>query len=369
MRRLQERLRTIQERGGLRRLPGTLPPVDFCSNDYLGLARDLPRTESAAGGATGSRLISGDRNEYVAIEQQIADFHAASAALVFPSGYAANTGLLSCLPQRGDTVLYDELIHASLRDGLRLSPARAYAFRHNDTSHLAERLERATGAIFVVVESVYSMDGDTGPLAAYAELAERYGAALIVDEAHATGIYGPNGSGLVTELGLAQRVLARTVTFGKALGSHGAAVLGPAELRDYLVNFSRPFIYTTGLSPQGWQQVSVAYDRLRSEQPVRLTALRSRIDYFRQRAESMLEDGLLSASGPIQGVLLPGNECVVAAEAALKAAGIAVKAIRHPTVPAGAERLRICIHSFNTEPEIDRLLATLVGFKKERQLN
>jgi 8-amino-7-oxononanoate synthase len=357
--RLRDRLRATTERGGLRRLPGDLPPVDFCSNDYLGLARDLPPAAAGAGGATGSRLISGDRTEYATIEAGIADFHGAPTALVFPSGYAANTGLLSCLPQRGDTVLYDELIHASLRDGIRLSPARAYSFRHNDTGHLAQRLERATGARFIVVESIYSMDGDRAPLPAYAELAERYGAALIVDEAHATGIHGPRGSGLVPELGLAQRVLARTVTFGKALGSHGAAVLGPAELRDYLVNFSRPFIYTTGLAPQSWHHIAAAYEHLQAEQPARSAQLQARIDYFRRRAVAVPGERLLPVDGPIQGVVIPGNEAVVAVEAALARAGIAVKAIRHPTVPAGAERLRICLHSYNTEAEIDRLWSVL----------
>jgi 8-amino-7-oxononanoate synthase len=258
--------------------------------------------------------------------------------------------------------LYDALIHASLRDGIRLAPARAYAFRHNDIAHLAERLAATTGPVWLVVESIYSMDGDEAPLAAFAELADRYGAALIVDEAHATGVYGPEGSGLVVELGLAQRVFARTITFGKALGSHGAAMLGSTELKNYLVNYSRPFIYTTGPAPHTWQQIEAAYRLLRSEQPERVARLRARVDYFRQRCAGVTPRALLPAKGPIQGVLIPGNERVVAAEAALKQAGIAVKAIRHPTVSAGAERLRICLHAFNSETEIDLLIETIANW-------
>jgi 8-amino-7-oxononanoate synthase len=204
------------------------------------------------------------------------------------------------------------------------------------------------------------MDGDVAPLAAYVELAERHRAALIVDEAHATGIYGPDGSGLVSELGLASRVFARTVTFGKALGSHGAAALGTDALRQYLVNFSRPFIYTTGLAPHSWHHIAAAYDLLAAEFAGRRAALQARIDYFGQSAFAAFGPTQTGGGGPIQAIFIPGNDRVVAAERALQAAGIAVKAIRHPTVPIGTERLRICLHSFNTEPEIDRLIAALM---------
>ena len=337
--------------------------IDFCSNDYLGLGRSAPAFNLQGHGGSGSRLISGDRLEYHDLESRIAAFHQAPAALVFPSGYAANTGLLSCLPQRTDTIFYDALIHASLRDGIRLSTARSHAFRHNDLSQLEERLSRCPGPAIVVTESIFSMDGDQAPLPKLVELCQAHQAVLVVDEAHSVGLFGDRGAGLVAELGLADQVPIRVVTFGKAFGAHGAAVLGSSGLREYLINYSRPFIYSTAPGPAFWELIKSAYDRMEAEQPVRLEQLRQNIVYFREHLPVSWKGQLLEAEGPIQLLLLPGPERVVALEKVLTAAGLAVKAIRSPTVAAGQERLRICLHSYNTPNEIDQLFSALEGQK------
>ncbi|MEM7571381.1 MAG: 8-amino-7-oxononanoate synthase [Bacteroidota bacterium] len=357
--RLAQQLAERKAQGNYRQLNGQLAGIDFCSNDYLGLARTTPAIQLVGHGGSGARLISGDRLEYHALEEQIATFHGAEAALVFPSGYAANTGLLSCLPQRADTILYDALIHASLRDGIRLATARSYSFRHNDLAHLAERLERCTGPAIVVTESIFSMDGDQAPLQNLADLCQTHQALLIVDEAHAVGIHGKLGTGLVSELGLTEQIPLRVVTFGKALGAHGAAVLGPQSLKDYLVNFCRPFIYSTAPGPAFWQLIEMAYTRMAQEQATRLQQLRTNIAYFREQMPAHWQEQLLPAYGPIQLLLVPGAKAVVKLEQALSVAGIAVKAIRSPTVAAGQERLRICLHAFNKQAEIDQLFSVL----------
>ncbi len=337
--------------------------TDFWSNDYLGFAAELAKQGlSAGGGATGSRLISGDSRSYQAIEQRIAQYHGQAAALVFPSGYMANLGLLASLPQRGDQIFYDQLIHASLRDGLRLSQAEAFSFRHNDVAHLRQRLEAAKGTAFVVTESVFSMDGDRAPLEAMAAICAQYGAALLVDEAHSIGVDGSGGAGLVAALGLQKQVFASVVTFGKAMGCHGAAVLGNAELKAHLVNFCRPFIFSTGPSPHQWASIAAAYELLERQGSERRAQLAERIAYFQAIAHTYLNGSdRMPAVGdhPIQWVPCPGNARVVALEQDLATAGLLVKAIRHPSVAKGSERLRICLHSFNTEAEITQLIQRL----------
>ncbi len=356
---LAQQLATLAADHHLRSLPGFWAGVDFQSNDYLGFGRDAPPAEPVTGAATGSRLISGDREEYGEIEAAIARRHGAGAALVFNSGYAANTGLLSSLPWRGDTIIYDQLVHASIHDGMRLSRAEARVFRHNDLEDLTEQLRQAgDGRVYVVVESLYSMDGDTAPLAAIADLCDTYGAALIVDDAHAFGVYGPGGGGLVEAAGLADRVFARVITFGKALGQPGAVVLGSPDLRTFLINRARSFIYSTALPPAIWAGIRAAYLRLDREQPARAARLHRLIAYFQAAAAAL---NLPRRDGPIQVIPCPGNAAVVALEARLRAAGLGVKAIRHPTVARGEERLRVCLHAFNTEAEIDRLVNELLG--------
>ncbi len=248
---LRQKLAERANSGNLRQLSLNSAPVDFYSNDYLGIAT-LGLQHDATGtsgvkvksGSTGARLLSGNSAEAEALEKTIAAFHRAESALLFNSGYDANTGLIASITGRHTTILYDELCHASILDGIRLSQSsKRYKFRHNNIEDLASKLKKfQSGTIIVIVESVYSMDGDTAPLREAALLCEAYNAQLIVDEAHATGVFGARGEGLVSALGLEDRVFARVHTFGKALGCHGAAVVGSDLLKQYLINFARSFI-------------------------------------------------------------------------------------------------------------------------------
>lgn len=375
--RLAEQLQALSTQGNRRELPTDRLGIDFWSNDYLGIARAFPSVTSSAGGATGSRLISGNRRKFNDIEAMIAHHHTAQAALVFSNGYAANLGLLSTLPQRGDTVLYDQLIHASLRDGIRLGNATAYAYRHNDLHQLEEKLARAQGQCFVVTESIFSMDGDAAPLLATTQLCERYGAALIVDEAHAAGLYGNYGAGLVSALQLEQRVFARVVTYGKAFGCHGAAVLGSRDLVDLLINRCRPFIYSTGLPEHSWNSIEASYEEMSRVYATRASQLAERIAQFRGLTPTQAQHPTtgytlpgattissqrqeLDVLSPIQVVICPGNAAVLALEEQLTSNGLLVKAIRHPTVAKGAERIRICLHDYNTPQEISLLTQLLI---------
>lgn len=384
---LSERLATYQQAGLLRQLRTADEFVDFCSNDYLGFARSTAlkkaiqqadlRSDNIRTGATGSRLLAGQSALVDEVEQELAQFYQTEAALIFNSGYDANIGLLSCLPKAGDTLLTDELIHASMIDGARLSYATRHRFKHNDLADLTMKLQQATqqsGQVFVAVESVYSMDGDMAPLTDLADLCEQYGAALLVDEAHATGVYGsgPNRQGvegLVVALGLQDRVLARVHTFGKALGVHGAVIVGPAILRQYLINFARPFIYTTALPPHSLLAIRCAHEYVK-QNPGASDQLHAQLAYFRQRIEAMLPGTHWTDSqSPIQCLLIPGNERARAVAAEAQRIGLDVRAILSPTVPAGQERLRLCIHAFNTTNEIDNLLASLQTALGENSTN
>jgi len=354
---LARRLEERRTNNALRvlRLPEGM--VDLCSNDYLGMVTDgwiekhwgdvmLPH------GSMGSRLLAGNYPLAEEVEGLLASFHAAPAGLLFNSGYDANLGILSSVPQRGDTILYDELSHASIRDGMRLSFARAFSFAHNDCGELERRLRAVEGGtVFVVTESVFSMDGDMAPLAEMVELCRRYGAQLIVDEAHATGVVGPAGVGLVQALGLEGECFARVHTFGKAVGCHGAVVLGSELLKSYLVNFSRSFIYTTALPPSAVRAIAVAYGLLPS-----MDAQRSRLRALIERFVAVsLPYQRIPSSTPIQVVIIPGNDAVKRVAGVLQDAGLDVRPILSPTVPAGSERLRIVLHAFNTESDIDKI--------------
>src|ERR1700739_1091294 len=234
---IAEILSKRESKGALRKLYVTDKGIDFCSSDYLGFARspllssmidEAMRKLKVTNGSGGSRLLAGNSKYAEDLEDFLAVKHAASAALVFNSGYDANVGLFSSVPATGDTIIYDELIHASIHDGIKLSRATSFPFRHNDVAHLEERLQKAKGNVFVVVESIYSMDGDAAPLENIVELCEKFIAHCIVDEAHATGVFG---LGKVQELELQDKVYARVHTFGKAMGCHGAVVLGSALLK------------------------------------------------------------------------------------------------------------------------------------------
>ena len=360
-------IRWLEERRGQQsfrelQLPGD--KVDFCSNDYLGLARNadvrayihtLMEERHPAHGSTGSRLLAGNYEWIMSVEKDLADFHHAEAGLLYNSGYDANLGVFSCIGRKGDTIIYDQLIHASIRDGVRLSAAQSFSFLHNDLADLEKKLKNAAGNIFVAVESVYSMDGDMAPLREVSALCGQYGAHLVVDEAHATGVIGDAGEGLVQQLQLEDKCLARIHTFGKAVGCHGAVVLGPGILRDYLVNFSRSFIYTTALPPASLAAIEAGYAAF----PYMREARRQLSALVTQFRSALTRTELLPGATPIQAVLTRGNDNTRKIAAGLQEAGLDVRPILHPTVPKGAERLRIVLHSFNTPEEVDRLVKVL----------
>lgn len=341
--------------------------VDLCSNDYLGIARRLsPPAGIAEGGATGSRLVSGTTHDHLELEGFLATCHQTEAALLFGSGYEANLGLLSALGTRHDTIIYDDLIHASLRDGIRLSAARSFSFRHNDLDDLRRKMSAARGECYIVVESVYSMDGDIAPMTELCKLARSTGAFLIVDEAHSTGVYGGHGEGLVQDLGLQGDIFARVHTFGKALGYRGACVVGSALLRDYLINFSRPFIYSTAPDLHSLAMIRQAYERAREATSER-ARLRALIEHLRALRARYPEIEFLDSATPIQGVIIGDNEEAIRVESALRSAGIHARAIRAPTVPSGTERIRLCLHSFNTEFEIEQAILAIAETLGERR--
>jgi 8-amino-7-oxononanoate synthase len=288
-----------------------------------------------------------------ALEQEIAALFNSEAGLLFNSGYDANLGLLSALPQRVDTIITDELIHASVIDGARLSYANRYTFKHNDLDSLEAKLQHAKGACYVVIESVYSMDGDTPPIAEILALTEQYGANLIVDEAHAVGLYS---TGIVTQLGLQNRVFARTVTFGKALGCHCAIILGSKLLRQYLINFARSFIYTTAAPFHQLASIKMACGLL-VQSTAEMEQLNQNIRLFKQQVKLSANSpySLINSDSPIQCVLLKSNEKATEIAAHLQKKGFDVRAILSPTVPLGGERVRICLHAYNTANEVSLL--------------
>lgn len=347
-----------KEEGTLRSLSSFNDKVDFFSNDYLGLSRvEIPMDENRFG-ATGSRLISGTSNEALQAEASLANFFNAEAGLIFNSGYDANLGFFSAVPQRGDLILYDELIHASVRDGMRLSFATSNSFRHNDLFDLEAQLKKASSTVYVAVESLYSMDGDIAPLKEIVQLCKSYGAYLIVDEAHSAGVFGNEGRGLADELVITDNIFARLVTFGKAFGSHGAIILGSTELKEYLYNFSRSFIYTTALPPSAYARMEFITEY--RDIPVRVIQLQENIAFFR----SNLKDVKLISDkhSPIQ--IIEGDlDKIKKMSENLMRQNIAVKAIYSPTVPIGKERLRICLHSFNTKEEIRKLIGVFEGLQ------
>lgn len=365
-RQLQERLDVREQEGLLRTLKYTSALVDFTSNDYLGLARSqllfdqihhtLNSFETKTNGATGSRLLAGNTEYYESVEAKLADIFKAEASLILNSGYAANLAVLSSLPQRNDTILYDELAHACIKDGARLSMAKRFSFRHNDLDDLELKLKRADGNIYIAVESVYSMDGDQCPLQALVTLAEKYKAFIILDEAHSTGVYGERGSGLAVNENLHNQIAVRIYTFGKAMGIHGACIAGSKALRDYLVNFARPFIYTTALPLHSVVAIDCAFNYLHKNIYLQ-QQLRQNIDLYRNAVQDLSNKTISHSS--IQTAIFPGNAHSKKVATELQQKGFDVRPILSPTVPKGSERLRICLHTFNTQHEIEALAAAL----------
>lgn len=356
---LAKKLNQRKQQNAFRQLKMPAGKIDFCSNDYLGivhnnLLHDKINTDLKTG-STGSRLLAGNYALIEETEKQIALFHKAEAAIIFNSGYDANIGVLSSIPQKGDTILYDSLCHASIRDGIRLSFAQSFSFAHNDMAELEKKLKTAAGTIFIVTESVFSMDGDFCPLQQMAALSKKYNAHIILDEAHAIGVIGENGEGLCQSENLDQEIFCRVYTFGKACGCHGAVVCGSQQLKDYLINFARSFIYTTALPEHATAVIQAAYNTFPflKEERAHLQRL---IEYFQQAA---IKFEKLHSITPIQIVMIPGNEEVKKIAAQLQHEGFDVRAILYPTVPLNKERLRIIIHAFNTIDEIEELIHIL----------
>ncbi|MGV3510028.1 MAG: aminotransferase class I/II-fold pyridoxal phosphate-dependent enzyme [Sphingobacteriaceae bacterium] len=358
---IDQKLQERTNNSSLRSLSTNRGLTDFCSNDYLGFARSeelkalidsqIKLHPSFFIGSTGSRLISGNDDFTEKLEAEIALFHNAESALIFNSGYDANVGLFSSLPQRGDTIILDELIHASIIDGARLSYANRYTFKHNDLASLEEKLKLSKGNIFIGIESIYSMDGDAAPIAEVVELAEKYEAVVIVDEAHAVGIFGQNGRGLVEELELTEKVFARIITFGKALGCHGAVVVCDKNLQKYLINFARSFIYTTAASFYTHLSVKMSYKHLIESD---ISIIHQKINMFKNEVKE-ISSQFISSNSPIQSLMIEGNAKAKQLANLLQEQGFDVRAILHPTVPLGKERLRICLHTFNSDTEIKDL--------------
>ncbi|MGB7395274.1 MAG: pyridoxal phosphate-dependent aminotransferase family protein [Pricia sp.] len=426
----------------MRKLPGAGSLMDFSSNDYLGFSGNreifdrahqiLSERKHFKNGATGSRLLSGNHPLYSELERKLAEFHQTESALVFNSGYDANIGFFGCVPQRGDIVFYDELVHASIRDGITMGNAKSYKFGHNDLEDLSAKLNRmglmgnrlhrpaddllemsdgdsgassggeSTGQshgptssndraylkpqqdseVYIVTESVFSMDGDSPNLEAFAVFCQRNGYRFIVDEAHAVGVFGKRGEGLVQHLNLQGEVFARIITFGKSIGCHGAAILGSADLKKYLVNFARSMIYTTGLPPHSVATILSSYEQLIAshEKPDevadQIRKLTENILFFNRQLEKLelvaanvhpqktedvadLKPYFIPSTSAIHCCIIPGNERATEIAEKLQSAEFDIRPILAPTVPAGQERIRICLHNFNTEKEINEMLTLL----------
>ncbi|MFO0494082.1 MAG: aminotransferase class I/II-fold pyridoxal phosphate-dependent enzyme [Flavobacteriia bacterium] len=348
---LLDKLKARKQEGTLRSLSCLEGMIDFYSNDYLGLSKQLNALPHSIKGSTGSRLISGNSIEAEQCETFLADYFGVESTLVFNSGYDANLGFFSSVPQKGDTIIYDQFVHASVRDGIRMSNAKAYSFEHNSTEDLEKKIRRAEGAVYVAVESLYSMDGDLAPLKRIAEICVKFGVYLIVDEAHACGVFG---KGLVVELGVNDKVFARLVTFGKAFGCHGAAILGPLNLKEFLINFARSFIYTTALPPSAYtliqQSCSLDFDLLQLKLHANIRLFRSNLGHFNFKSD---------ARSPIQIVTFCSIEKTKRIAEEIQKKGFAVKPIYSPTVAKGEECIRICLHAFNSAEEIEELCTLL----------
>jgi 8-amino-7-oxononanoate synthase len=402
--------------------------IDFASNDYLGLARcSNQRTlvQLSYGhlyscdngkqsinipmlGASGSRLLSGDSHLARCLEVKLANVHNRPSALLFNSGYDANLSILSSLPYRqDDAIVVDELVHNSLIMGVRmgrLQEERVYMFKHNDIMDLRRVLAHVKSSssshssTLVVVESVYSMDGDIAPLKSILELASDMGARVMVDEAHGLGVYGhtnpqnmeltlsdiifngvdlqrKGGTGVLAALNLERHpaLLCSIHTFGKAAGCHGAIVAGSTTLIEYLVNYARPFVYSTALPPHSLVSIQQAYESMMSDEGERRRVKVFRlVKLFREemttKFRSVFHDSdceLLPSPSPIQAILVPGNERCISVCQYLRSNGLDVYAIRSPTVAKGKERIRIILHSHNTEDDVLALITMLTDALKQ----
>jgi 8-amino-7-oxononanoate synthase len=366
-------LDALYRRGRLRALE-TARGLDFTSNDYLGLASspEMARAIEAAiargvpVGAGGSRLLRGNHPEHELLEQEAAQFFGGESALYFGGGFVANTAILSTLPLRGDFIVFDKLIHASAHEGMRLSRADSKAVRHNDAQAVddaiaAWRSEGATGRPWIVIESLYSMDGDSAPIDELAQVADRHDAMLVIDEAHATGVYGPDGRGLANGLEGRENVISLH-TCGKALGVMGALVIGPRAMRNFLINRARAFIYATAPSPLMAAAVRAALGICRHDSE-RRERLHSLIAFAARELTSKTR--FATSGSQIQPLVVGSDSAAVSLAESMKARGYDIRAIRPPTVPEGTSRLRFTITLNITETDIARFVDELAAAEAE----
>lgn len=370
--------------------------IDFSSNDYLSLASsadlrlnfiDQIQAAPRVLGSGGSRLLDGGTLEHALLEERLAAFFGAPSALLYTSGFDANVGFFGCVPAEGDVLVYDSLIHASVHDGMRSSraariPGSLIPFEHNSTASLRAvirsalqtrpRIADGSSSLFIAIESLYSMDGDISPMTEICDIADELlpkgNGHVVVDEAHATGVYGPNGRGLVAHFGLENRVTARLHTFGKALASSGAVFLTSEIVRSYLVNYSRPQVFTTAISFGTVISLHVVFDALEAGYCLsRSERLQALVRFFLERFRAYnfstsvirlpwTETALYT---PIIPLLSPFAKPLALH---LQERGFLVRPITHPTVPKGQDRVRVCIHTDNTEEEITGVLECLKGW-------
>ena len=377
---LSDKLAQRVELNSVGKLPKQNTLIDFASNDYLGLSQsiaiynethqyllDLNLKEN---GATSSRLLSGNHKLYQETEDYIAQFHQSESALLFNSGSYAYVGFFCSVPQRNDVILYDELVHMSIREGVLMSNAKSYKFNHNDFEDLEKLILKFQShdqippsevrGIYIVTESVFSMDGDCPNMDELVKLLDKYNCYLVIDESHALGVFGnaetSSGEGLVQMLGLQNKVFARIMTFENGLGCDGAVILGSDEFKKCLLHFAPNSIYTTGLAPHSIASILVAYQFLEKDKKNN-QALRENIIQFNQQLILLgLKQLFVRSKSSIQSAIIPGNEKVKNIAKQLQDNGFDVKVILSPTVPEGQERLRICLHSFNSREEISALL-------------
>ncbi|MBI1268520.1 MAG: aminotransferase class I/II-fold pyridoxal phosphate-dependent enzyme [Cryomorphaceae bacterium] len=345
----------VRAASGLKRQLQAPLRIDFSSNDYLGLASRPLETNLVQSGAGASRLISGNHAQLVALEQYLSVFYRCRQTVVFESGYSANHTLFSALAQQGVGLLYDELVHASIRDGLVGARAKTWAFKHNDITHLEKLLLKIQGPVAVVTEGLFSMDGDFGHVGDIATLKNRYDFALIVDEAHTTGWRGPNNLGQSDFAGAIDDIDIRIHTFGKALGGAGACLAAQGELREFLVNYGRPLIYSTAISPAHCEHIRAAHERIlmAAEERKKLKDVILLFNAAIQNKPGFYGD----LQSPIRFFSNGDLESLKKLAENLKSQDIDARLILSPTVPIGQERIRICLHQFNTKQEIDLLVS------------
>ncbi len=362
---LHRRLRLIEGPQGPRVLLDGAEVLLLCSNNYLGLA-DHPRVRQAAAqaaerfgaGAGASRLISGDMELHGHLEQRLAEFEGSQSALLFGSGYLANTGTVAALAGAGEVVFSDELNHASIIDGCRLSKAETFVYRHRDLEHLAWGLREAGArAALIATDGVFSMDGDVAPLPELVELASIHGCRLLVDEAHGTGTLGPGGRGAVAAAGLSGQVDVIVGTLGKALGSYGAYVCTSAELRDLLINTARPFIFSTAPPPPSVGAALAALELLASR-PGLVEQLRRNAAVMREALSAQGLDVKASRTQIVPVMVGDARRAVALCERALEG-GVFAQAIRPPTVPRGTSRLRLTVMANHRHDELQRAARTI----------